>query len=152
MDKKRTTEKKKIMGKLIKFPAHRVIYKKPAQRPELTEDEAKQIKEDKFVEQIVEGLVLDIIHVLQENVVDTKGDIFLRDLAITIESIKSLLKRDFGRHHPMQTIADSIAKIHTLPDGRKATDINYSKIIAKKQKEKKEEKLDIQFDPDIKLD
>ena len=80
------------MGKLIKFPAHRVIYKKP------------------------------------ENVVDTKGDIFLRDLAITIESIKSLLKRDFGRHHPMQTIADSIAKIHTLPDGRKATDINYSKI------------------------
>ena len=52
----------------------------------------------------------------------------------------------------MQTIADSIAKIHTLPDGRKATDINYSKIINKKQKEKKEEKLDIQFDPDIKLD
>ena len=140
------------MGKLIKFPAHRVVYKNPAKRPELTEDEAKQIKEDKFVEQIVEGLVLDIIHVLQENVVDTKGDIFLRDLAITIESIKSLLKRDFGRHHPMQTIADSIAKIHTLPDGRKATDINYSKIISRKQKEKKEEKLDIQFDPDITLD
>ena len=140
------------MGKLIKFPAHRVVYKNPAKRPELTEDEAKQIKEDKFVEQIVEGLVLDIIHVLQENVVDTKGDIFLRDLAITIESIKSLLKRDFGRHHPMQTIADSIAKIHTLPDGRKATDINYSKITARKQKEKKEEKLDIQFDPDITLD
>ena len=140
------------MGKLIKFPAHRVIYKNPAQRPELSEEEAKQIKEDKFVEQIVEGLVLDIIHVLQENVVDTKGDVFLRDLAMIIESTKSLLKRDFGRHHPMQTIADSIAKIHTLPDGRKATDINYSKIIAKKQKEKKEEKLDIQFDPDIKLD
>ena len=152
MDKKRTTKEKKIMGKLIKFPAHRVIYKNPAQRPELSEEEAKQIKEDKFVEQIVEGLVLDIIHVLQENVVDTKGDVFLRDLAMIIESTKSLLKRDFGRHHPMQTIADSIAKIHTLPDGRKATDINYSKIIAKKQKEKKEEKLDIQFDPDIKLD
>ena len=132
MDKKRTTKEKKIMGKLIKFPAHRVIYKNPAQSPELSEEEAKQIKEDKFVEQIVEGLVLDIIHVLQENVVDTKGDVFLRDLAMTIESIKSLLKRDFGRHHPMQTIADSIAKIHTLPDGRKATDINYSKIIAKK--------------------
>ena len=37
----------------------------------------------------------------------------------------------------MQTIADSIAKIHTLPDGRKVTDINYSKITARKQKEKK---------------
>ena len=147
------------MGKLIKFPAHRVVHNNNnPTRPELTEDEARQIKEDKFVEQITESLILDIIHVLQENVVDTKTDVFLRDLAIVIESIKGLLKRDFGRKHPMQTISDSIAKIHTLKDGRKVTDINYSKIIAKKQKESKEkedkrqQELDIQFDPDIKLD
>ena len=138
------------MGKLIKFPTHRVVHNNPNPiRPELSEEEARQIKEDKFVEQITESLILDIIHVLQENVVDTKTDIFLRDLAIVIESIKSLLKRDFGRNHPMQTIADSIAKIHTLKDGRKVTDLNYSKL--KKQKEKKQE-LDIQFDPDITLD
>jgi len=146
------------MGKLIKFPAHRVVYNNDPIRPELSEEEARQIKEDKFVEQITESLILDIIHVLQENVVDTKTDIFLRDLAIVIESIKSLLKRDFGRKHPMQTIADSIAKIHTLKDGRKVTDLNYSKLMTKKQRENKEEEdkrqqeLDIQFDPDIKLD
>ena len=147
------------MGKLIKFPAHRVVYKNnQATRPELTEDEARQIKEDKFVEQITESLILDIIHVLQENVVDTKTDIFLRDLAIIIESIKSLLKRDFGRKHPMQTISDSIAKIHTLKDGRKVTDINYGNLTAKKQKETKkqeedrQQELNIQFDPDINLD
>ena len=146
------------MGKLIKFPAHRVVYNNDPIRPELSEEEARQIKEDKFVEQITESLILDIIHVLQENVVDTKTDIFLRDLAIVIESIKSLLKRDFGREHPMQTISDSIAKIHTLKDGRKVTDLNYSKLMTKKQRENKEEEdkrqqeLDIQFDPDIKLD
>ena len=146
------------MGKLIKFPAHRVVYNNEPVRPELSEEEARQIKEDKFVEQITESLILDIIHVLQENVVDTKTDVFLRDLAIVIESIKGLLKRDFGRKHPMQTISDSIAKIHTLKDGRKVTDINYSKIIAKKQKETKkqeedrQQELNIQFDPDIKLD
>ena len=146
------------MGKLIKFPAHRVVYNNDPIRPELSEEEARQIKEDKFVEQITESLILDIIHVLQENVVDTKTDIFLRDLAIVIESIKSLLKRDFGRKHPMQTISDSIAKIHTLKDGRKVTDLNYSKHMTKKQRENKEEEdkrqqeLDIQFDPDIKLD
>ena len=146
------------MGKLIKFPAHRVVYNNEPVRPELSEDEAREIKEDKFVEQITESLILDIIHVLQENVVDTKTDLFLRDLAIVIESIKSLLKRDFGRKHPMQTIADSIAKIHTLKDGRKVTDLNYSKLMTKKQKENKQEEdkrqqeLDIQFDPDIKLD
>ena len=146
------------MGKLIKFPAHRVVYNNDPIRPELSEEEARQIKEDKFVEQITESLILDIIHVLQENVVDTKTDIFLRDLAIIIESIKSLLKRDFGRKHPMQTISDSIAKIHTLKDGRKVTDINYGNLTARKQKESKEkeeqrqQELDIQFDPDIKLD
>ena len=146
------------MGKLIKFPAHRVVYNNEPVRPELSEDEAREIKEDKFVEQITESLILDIIHVLQENVVDTKTDIFLRDLAIIIESIKSLLKRDFGRKHPMQTISDSIAKIHTLKDGRKVTDINYGNLTARKQKESKEkeeqrqQELDIQFDPDIKLD
>ena len=146
------------MGKLIKFPAHRVVYNNDPIRPELSEEEARQIKEDKFVEQITESLILDIIHVLQENVVDTKTDVFLRDLAIVIESIKGLLKRDFGRKHPMQTIADSIAKIHTLKDGRKVTDLNYSKLMTKKQRENKEEEdkrqqeLDIQFDPDIKLD
>ena len=147
------------MGKLIKFPAHRVVHNNPNPiRPEQSEEEARQIKEDKFVEQITESLILDIIHVLQENVVDTKTDLFLRDLAIVIESIKSLLKRDFGRKHPMQTIADSIAKIHTLKDGRKVTDLNYSKLMTKKQKENKQEEdkrqqeLDIQFDPDIKLD
>ena len=37
---------------------------------------------------LFESLILDIIHVLQENVVDTKTDVFLRDLAIVIEAIK----------------------------------------------------------------
>ena len=59
------------MGKLIKFPAHRVVYNNDPIRPELSEEEARQIKEDKFVEQITESLILDIIHVLQENAVET---------------------------------------------------------------------------------
>ena len=144
------------MGKLIKFPAHRVVYNKDPTRPELTEDEARQIKEDKFVEQITESLILDIIHVLQENAVETKTDIFLRDLAIIIESIKSLLKRDFGIEHPMHNITDAIVRIHNLNDGRKVTDINCNNVRrtkkAKKVEKSIEEELDIEFDPDINLD
>tara|TARA_B110000211_G_scaffold230009_1_gene288777 strand:+ start:715 stop:1143 length:429 start_codon:yes stop_codon:yes gene_type:complete len=142
------------MGKLIKFPGHRVIHKKDPLQPQITEEEARKIKEGQFIEQITESLTLDIIHVLQENATDTKSDIFLRDLAIVIESLKSLLKRDFDRTHPMQFVTDSIAKIHTLPDGRKMTDINYSKIKIQKKKKKKidPKELDIQFDPDINLD
>ena len=141
------------MGKLIRFPTHRVVHTQP-KRPELTEEEARQIKEDKFIEQITESLILDVIHVLQENVVDTKKEIFLKDLAIIIESIKSLLKRDFGRKHPMQKIADAIANIHTLKDGKKITDINYSRVVTRKynKEEKKKEETKIEFEPDIELD
>ena len=143
---------------VIKFPTDRVVYKNKPVKPQPSEEGARQIKEDIFVEQITESLILDIIHVLQENVVDTKTDVFLRDLAIVIEATKSLLKRDFGRDYPMQTISDSIAKIHMLKDGRKVTDINYGNIIirktkeSKKQQKERQEELDIEFEPDITLD
>lgn len=141
------------MGKLIKFPAHRVVYNKP--NVDLTDEEALNIKQHKFIDQITEGLTLDIIHVLQDNVVDTKSHVFLRDLAIVIETIKALLKRDFDQTHPMHDITDAIAKIHNLPDGRKLTDINYSRVSAKKPlKENVEEEpeINIEFDPDMNLD
>ena len=144
----------KPMGKLIQFPSHRVVYNKP--QPDITEEEALEIKQHKFIEQITEQLTLDIIHVLQDNVVDTKSHVFLRDLAMVIESIKSLLKRDFGKKHPMHTITDAIAKIHHLADGRKLTDINYSRVAAKKplkeNVDKKEPDVKIEFDPDMNLD
>jgi len=141
------------MGKLIKFPAHRVVYNKP--NVDLTDEEALNIKQHKFIDQITEGLTLDIIHVLQDNVVDTNNPVFLRDLAIVIESIKALLNRDFDQTHPMHAITDAIAKIHNLPDGRKLTDINYSRVSAKKPlKENVEEEpeINIEFDPDMNLD
>jgi hypothetical protein len=49
-----------------------------------------------------------------------------------IESIKSLIKRDFKQKHPMQTITDVISKITTLPDGKKVTDMNYNKVFVSK--------------------
>ena len=49
------------------------------------------MKEEQFIEQLTEQLSLDILEVLKENVVDINNDVFLRDLAIAIESIKSLL-------------------------------------------------------------
>ena len=86
---------------VIKFPTDRVVHNNKPVKPKLSEEETRQIKEDIFVDQITESLILDIIHVLQENVVDTKTDVFLRDLAIVIEATKGLLKRDFGRDYPM---------------------------------------------------
>ena len=121
------------MGNVVMFPAHKV--RKPKVKVnKQTEEQSKKIKENIFIEQLVEEFTLDFIHVLQENAIVMKNETFLRDLAIVIESIKSLIKRDFNQKHPMQSITDAIAKISKLPDGKKVTDMNYSKVFVTKPK------------------
>ena len=121
------------MGNVVMFPTHKV--RKPKVKAnKQTEEQSKKIKENIFIEQLVEEFTLDFIHVLQQNAITMKNDIFLRDLAVVIESIKSLIKRDFKQKHPMQTITDALAKISVLPDGKKVTDMNYSKVFVSKPK------------------
>ena len=151
MDQARNSKKKKKikMGKLLQFPVDRV--KRPVPEIEITDEQKQHLKEEQFIEQLTEQLSMDILSVLQENVIDVKSDLFLKDLGITIESIKSLLRRDFGKPHPMQPITDTLIRIITLPDGKKVSDINYCKIVkythTKPKPQPKEEKtVEIDFD------
>ena len=159
MDQARTSKKKKKikMGKLLQFPADRV--KRTIPEIEITEEQKQHLKEEQFIEQLTEQLSMDILSVLQENVIDVKSDLFLKDLGVTIESIKSLLRRDFGKPHPMQPITDTLIRIITTPDGKKISDINYGKIVKYTQtkpqpqpkprpKEEKTVELDFEFDLD----
>jgi hypothetical protein len=139
------------MGKLLQFPINRVVRSIP-EAPELSEEEQEEIKKEKFIEQLTEQLSLDILHVFQENVVHLKSDLFLKDLALVIESIKSLLKRDFGKPHPMQSITDSFINIATTKEGRKLTDINYGKILKIKKTEVKEPEKSVSMDFDFDLE
>tara|TARA_B100000902_G_scaffold296365_1_gene283310 strand:- start:380 stop:796 length:417 start_codon:yes stop_codon:yes gene_type:complete len=135
MDTPRTGKtKKKIVSKVIKFPLHKVRKPKTDLATQQSKEKAKEISENIFIEQLVEEFTLDFIHVLQENAVVMKNESFLRDLAVVIESIKSLLKRDFKKKHPLQTITDAIAKISTLPNGKQVTDMNYNKVFVTKPK------------------
>tara|TARA_B100001996_G_C18652587_1_gene589990 strand:- start:759 stop:1229 length:471 start_codon:yes stop_codon:yes gene_type:complete len=156
MDQARNSKKKKKikMGKLLQFPTSRIQNR--VKIPELSEEEKQAIKEDKFIEQLTEQLSMDILGSFQDNVVHLKSDLFLKDLALVIEAIKSLLKRDFNRTHPMQAVTDNLINIITTKDGKKLTDINYSKIIKvqhkpKPQPQPKEEKS-IDFETDMNLD
>ena len=117
---------------IVMFPAHKARKPKTDLATKQTEEQANVIKENIFIEQLVEEFTLDFIHVLQENAIVMKNETFLRDLAVVIESIKSLIKRDFKKKHPMQSITDVIAKISVLPDGKKVTDMNYGKVFVSK--------------------
>ena len=140
------------MGKLLHFPTNRIIRNSP-RMPELSEEEQVELKKEKFIEQLTDQLSMDILAVLQDNVVNLKKDQFLRDLALVIEGIKSLLKRDFDKPHPMQNVTDSFIAIHTTKDGKKLTDINYNKILKVKRKDPpKKEEEPVNFEPDFSLE
>ena len=127
-------KRKKKVGKVIKFPIHKTRRPKTDLYLQQSKEKAIEIKENIFIEQLVEEFTLDFIHVLQENAVVMKNESFLRDLAVVIESIKSLIKRDFKKNHPMQTITDAIAKIGKLPNGKQVTDMDYGKVFVTKPK------------------
>ena len=139
------------MGKLLQFPMHRV--KRAVPEVKITDEQKEYFKEEQFIEQLTEELSLNVLEVLKDNVVDINNELFLRDLAITIESIKSLLKRDFGKPHPMQSIADTLVNILVMPDGKKLTEIHYNKIVksvkAVVKPPKPEKTVDIDFDFDL---
>ena len=143
------------MGKLLQFPMHRV--KRAVPEVTITDEQKEYFKEEQFIEQLTEELSLNVLEVLKDNVVDINNELFLRDLAITIESIKSLLKRDFGKPHPMQSIADTLVNILVTPDGKKLTEIHYNKIVKSvkavvkppKPQPKEEKTVDIDFEFDL---
>ena len=58
----------------------------------------------KFADHLTEGLVVNLIHNLGENGIDTSDKEFIRDLGFTIELVKSLIYRDMGVKHPMQEL------------------------------------------------
>ena len=122
------------MGDLIQFPAKRIIRRNPTTQQIESDAKRKKAKELYFIEQLTEEIVLHAIHVLQDNAIKMKDDKFLRDLAVIIEAIKSLIHRDFGRRHKMQAIADTLATIKKLPAGKQVTDLDYSKIFVSKKK------------------
>ena len=115
------------MGELIQFPTSRIVRCAPP-IPKPTEREEKDMQISKFVEELTEQLSMTILSICQENVVHMKGEPFLRDLAVVVESIKSLLYRDFNNKHPMQKITDTLTSIISLKTGQRITDINYSKL------------------------
>jgi len=133
MDTPRIREEKKKVNNVVMFPAHKARKPKTDLASKQSEEQASKIKEDIFIEQLVEEFTLDFIHVLQENAITMKNETFLRDLAVVIESIKSLIKRDFKKKHPMQSITDVLAKISVLPNGKKVTDMDYGKIFVSKK-------------------
>ena len=76
-----------------------------------------------FTDNLTEGLVVNMIHNMSENGMDTEHPCFMRDTAFLIELIKSMIYRDGGMNHPLQDFT-KLFVTYTEDDGIPTMDID----------------------------
>lgn len=89
-------------NKIIQFP------NKMVDKPEfkITDTAIKLHTDIKVADHLTEGLVVNMIHNMNANDVDTEDPEFIKDIGFLIELVKSIIYRDMGIKHPMQQMVD----------------------------------------------
>jgi len=122
--------------KIILFPTNRIKDKEQAQRPVNAKEHQKLV--DEQTKEFVEGTVDDIAYTLLDKFINagirTKEDKFMADLALSIDTIRGLIYRDFKKYHPAQALADKMVTLKVQRNGQKNAKLDYSKVIDAKHK------------------
>lgn len=149
---------------IVLFPLNKIKNKATAKA--VDEKQHKKIV-DEQTKEFVEGNVDEIAYYLLDKMVQmgirTQALSFTTDLALTIDTIRGMIYRDFGKRHPAQDLADKMVTVRTDPTGqKKSARLNYSDVLGIKHKEHKplskdiedevrdlSDMADIQFTPDF---
>ena len=105
---------------IILFPLNKIKDKAAAMAAD-----PKQHKKivDEQTKEFVEGNVDEIAYYLLDKMVAmgirTQALSFTTDLALTIDTIRGMIYRDFGKRHPAQDLADKMVTVRTDPTGQK---------------------------------
>ena len=133
------------MADIIKFPTKN-FQAKPVMSAE-EEQKMLLLSNKRLADNVAEGLAIDILTVLQDQISNMQSAEFIADLAFLIEVIKSTLHRELDIHHPVQDIIAKVCKVQTTKNGEKVTHLNYRDILNKVD----EDQIDIIFEPDDQL-
>ena len=95
------------------------------------DDYALQMQQDMvFADHLTEGLVVNMIHNMGENGIDTDDEEFIADISMMIEQVKSTIYRSCNIPHPMQDVVDAFVmttsengKISSYLDCRELRDV-----------------------------
>ena len=117
---------------IISFPSDRIVNTRI--EPDTRKEDAKKAKEQyerntkKFIETLCEEMSIMIIQKLVDQAVDTTKKHFIKDVSLVIDSIKSLLHRDFDLKHPLHKVVDR-AVTYKIQNGIRMIDVDYERIL-----------------------
>lgn len=110
----------KPSGTIIKFP----LKGKPQKEITIDNSDMELRESLMFADHLTEGLVVNLVHNLEDNGINIMDSGCVRDIGFLVELIKSLIHRDMGIEHPMQDMVDLF--VTTLKDktGNRVTSID----------------------------
>ena len=79
----------------------------------------------KFVETATDEIGLDLVRKFVSMGLDTKQDVFTKDLALSMDAIRGLLYRQYDIVHPIQKVVDDAVKLRMNKTGVVTARIEY---------------------------
>ena len=82
-----------------------------------TEEELKEIKARRMrqdfedIDDLMENIVVQIVHTLNENGFNIQSEYFARDIAFLNECVKGSIYREYGYEHPMLDLVSKLFKM-----------------------------------------
>ena len=91
-----------MVDNIIEFPK---VYK--GKKEPIIEEGIIEVRDEMaFLNHLTEGLVVQMIHNMSENGVNTYSEDFIQDISFLVETVKAALYRDAGIDHPIQELID----------------------------------------------
>jgi len=80
--------------------------------PKVTNFDAMKLnKELQFADELTDGIMVSMIHNMDENDVEISESKFIQDIAFLSEAIKATIYRDRGFTHPFQNLIELISNV-----------------------------------------
>jgi len=96
-----------IQTNVVQFPRKYV-----GVAPKVTNFDAMKLnKELTFADELTDGIMVSMIHNMDENDIEITNPDFIQDIAFLAESIKATIYRDRGFTHPFQNLIELISNV-----------------------------------------
>lgn len=80
--------------------------------PKVTNFDAMKLNQElQFADELTDGIMVSMIHNMDENGIEITDPGFIQDIAFLSESIKATIYRDRGFTHPFQDLIELIANV-----------------------------------------
>lgn len=80
--------------------------------PKVTNFDAMKLNQElQFADELTDGIMVSMIHNMDENGIEITDPGFIQDIAFLSESIKATIYRDRGFTHPFQNLIELIANV-----------------------------------------